>query len=154
MNMMQLPEDMIGAIKIKDGLFIGDEFAAFDAEFVVANKVSHIINCAGKQIPNQWENNGIKYLTFFWLDQENQMLFDREDKTTKNIYDFIESAGKKSESVLVHSVRGQSRAASVLAVYFMRKYRWSMIKTLEFLNSRRPELEIKAKFIDQLNEYE
>ena len=23
-----LPEDMIGAIKIKDGLFIGDEFAA------------------------------------------------------------------------------------------------------------------------------
>ena len=26
--MMVLPEDMIGAIKIKDGLFIGDEFAA------------------------------------------------------------------------------------------------------------------------------
>jgi hypothetical protein len=51
MNMM-LPEDMIGAIKIKDGLFIGDEFAAFDAEFVMANKVSHVINCAGKQIPN------------------------------------------------------------------------------------------------------
>jgi len=28
MMMMALPEDMIGAIKIKDGLFIGDEFAA------------------------------------------------------------------------------------------------------------------------------
>ena len=26
--MMGMPEDMIGAIKIKDGLFIGDEFAA------------------------------------------------------------------------------------------------------------------------------
>ncbi len=25
---MMLPDDMIGAIKIKDGLFIGDEFAA------------------------------------------------------------------------------------------------------------------------------
>lgn len=25
---MQFPEDMIGAIKIKDGLFIGDSFAA------------------------------------------------------------------------------------------------------------------------------
>ena len=25
---MFMPEDMIGAIKIKDGLFIGDEFAA------------------------------------------------------------------------------------------------------------------------------
>jgi hypothetical protein len=27
-QMMAMPEDMIGAIKIKDGLFIGDEFAA------------------------------------------------------------------------------------------------------------------------------
>ena len=26
--MMGMPDDMIGAIKIKDGLFIGDEFAA------------------------------------------------------------------------------------------------------------------------------
>lgn len=25
---MMMPEDMIGAIKIKDGLFIGDEFSA------------------------------------------------------------------------------------------------------------------------------
>jgi hypothetical protein len=43
--MMGLPEDMIGAIKIKDGLFIGDEFAAqvslsfsffhFDSNFIV-----------------------------------------------------------------------------------------------------------------------
>lgn len=36
----------------------------------------------------------------------------------------------------------------------MRKYRWSLIKTLEFLNSRRPDLEIKATFISQLQEYE
>ena len=27
-RVMQYPEDMIGAIKIKDGLFIGDSFAA------------------------------------------------------------------------------------------------------------------------------
>ena len=36
----------------------------------------------------------------------------------------------------------------------MRKYRWSLIKTLEFLNSRRPDLEIKATFIQQLQEFE
>jgi hypothetical protein len=61
---MQFPEDMIGAIKIKDGLFIGDSFAAQDQEFVVANKVTHIINCAGKQVPNHWEGRGVVYLTF------------------------------------------------------------------------------------------
>ena len=47
-----MEEDMIGAIKIKDGLFIGDAFAAKDLEFVVANKVSKIINCAGRQVQN------------------------------------------------------------------------------------------------------
>lgn len=117
---------------------------------MVANKVTHIVNCAGKQIGNFWESIGIVYLTFFWQDSENQTLFDKHDKTTKQIYDFIEAAARKSESILVHSVKGQSRAASVLACYLMRKYRWSMIKTLEYLNSRRPELEIKASFIQQL----
>lgn len=86
------PEDMIGAIKIKDGLFIGDEYAAQDLEFVVANKVTHVVNCAGKQIANHWESIGVVYLTFFWMDSENQILFDSggHDKTAKQIFDFIE----------------------------------------------------------------
>jgi hypothetical protein len=32
--MMMMPEDMIGAIKIKDGLFIGDEFSAQVSDFL------------------------------------------------------------------------------------------------------------------------
>ena len=42
----------------------------------------------------------------------------------------------------------------MLATYLMRKYRWSLLKTLEFLNSRRPELEIRGTFIQQLQDYE
>lgn len=99
---------------------------------------------------NHWEGRGVVYLTFQWLDLENQIIFDAKDTTTKAIFDFIENAIKKYESVLVHSVRGQSRSSSVLAAYFMRKYRWSMLKTLEFLNSRRPDLEIRGTFIQQL----
>jgi protein-tyrosine phosphatase len=106
-----------------------------------------VINCAGKQIPSHWEPIGVVYLTYYWLDQENQILFDVKDQTTTQIFDFIEDAISKSESVLVHSVRGQSRASSVIASYIMRKYRWSLLKTLEFLNSRRPDLEIRATFI-------
>ena len=122
----------------------------------MANKVTHVINCAGRQVPNHWEAIGVVYLKFNWLDQENQVLFDvpnakgQPETLTNQIFEFIEAAMKKTESVLVHSVRGQSRAASVLAVYLMRKYRWSLLKTLEFLNSRRPELEIRGTFIQQL----
>ena len=56
--------------------------------------------------------------------------------------------------MLVSSVKGQSRASVVIAVYMMRKYRWSLLKTLEFLNSRRPDLEIRSTFITQLSNFE
>ena len=145
--MQPMEDEMIGAIKIKDGLFIGDSWAAKDFEFVVANKVTRVINCAGRQIQNQWTNIGVQYLTYPWLDSENQLLFDQTDRTTNEIFNFIEEAMEQYESILVHSVRGQSRASCVIASYLMRKYRWSLLKTLEFLNSRRPELEIRATFI-------
>ena len=45
-------------------------------EFVVANKVTHVINCAGRQIPNHWEAIGVVYLTYYWMDLENEVLFD------------------------------------------------------------------------------
>lgn len=125
-----------------------------DLEFIVANKVTHIVNCAGRQVSNMWEHIGIAYLTFNWLDQENQILFDAQGKVTDQIFDFIESATATAQSVLVHSVRGQSRSSCVLATYIMRKYRWSLLKTLEFLNSRRQDLEIRVTFIQQLSDYE
>ena len=99
---------MIGAIKIKDALFIGDELASQDLEFVVSNKVTHIINCAGTQIPNHWEPLplGVVYLTFYWLDSDQQELFDDEDRITNEINNFIDEAHNMAESVLVHSARG------------------------------------------------
>ena len=97
---------MIGAIKVKDALFIGDELAAQDLEFVVSNKVTHIINCAGTQIPNHWEPIGVVYLTFYWLDSDQQELFDEEDKITNEINNFTDEALENAESVLVHSVKG------------------------------------------------
>ena len=82
------------------------------------------------------------------------MVLDPKDEAANAIFDFIEEALQATESVLVHSVRGQSRATVTLATYIMKKYKWSLLKTLEFLNSRRPDLEIRATFIHQLSAYE
>jgi hypothetical protein len=146
--------EFIGAIKIRDGLFIGDQLAAQDYEFVITNKVTHIINCAGLHIRNYWESIGVKYLTFEWVDQDCQVILDSNNNNANKIYNFIEEAYEQGESCLVHSVRGQSRASTVLAAYFMKKYKWSLYKTIEFLNNRRPDLEIRASFIRQLSYYE
>lgn len=70
-HLIAMDMELFGAIKVKDGLFIGDEFAAQDLEFVVANKVSNVINCAGRQVANHWEPIGVNYLTFYWYDHDS-----------------------------------------------------------------------------------
>jgi protein-tyrosine phosphatase len=76
-----------------------------------------------------------------------QLIFDDHDQVAKEIHDFIDEATAESCGVLVHSVRGQSRAACVLAIYLMMKFRWTLMKALEFINSRRPNLELRGSFL-------
>jgi hypothetical protein len=52
--------------------------------------------------------------------------------------------------VLIHSIRGQSRCICIVAGYLIKKFNWSLFKTLEFLSSRRPDIDIKQGFITQL----
>ena len=42
-----------------------------------------------------WENIGIAYLTFNWVDQENQVLFDTNNKVTDQIFEFIDTAAQR-----------------------------------------------------------
>lgn len=77
-------------------------------------------------------------------------MFDAKDELLNEIYRFIENSMMKGESVLVHSLKGQNRSCCVLAAYFMKKYRWTLYKTLEFLHSRKPNLEIRSNFFSQL----
>lgn len=92
---------MIGVLKIRDGLFICDELGAQDLEFVVANKVTRVVNCAGTQMPNHWEAIGVLYLTLNWQDDEKQTLFDTQERIPDEIYRFMDTAMANHESVLV-----------------------------------------------------
>lgn len=145
---------LVGAFKVKDGLFIGDEFAAQDLEFVVANKVTRIVNCASRQVPNHWEPIGVHYLSYSWFDTENQVVLDSSDKNFSSIYHFIEQGLESGESVLVHSVRGVSRCVCVVTAYLMKRYQWSLYKSLDFIAFRRPDLDINPGFLTQLGSFE
>ncbi len=59
-------DNLVGVVKIKDGLFICDELGAQDLEFIISNKVQRIVNTAGMQLPNHWDNIGVQYLTLNW----------------------------------------------------------------------------------------
>ncbi len=94
------------------------------------------------------------YLTLNWQDDEKQTLFDAGERIPDEIYNFIEEAIENHESVLIQSIKAQNRACFVIGAWLMRRYRWSFMKTLEFLDSRRPDLEMRPSFLRQLQMYE
>ena len=144
-------------MRLIDGLYLGDVFASRDFNFLTLNKINHVVNCAGKEIQNNDSgfipgtnkqiHTDLKFLTFYWVDDDRQLIFDDEDQVPKEIVRFIDESLMSGFSVLVHSMRGQSRASVVAIIYFMEKFQWSLLKTLEFINSRRPDLEIRANFL-------
>jgi protein-tyrosine phosphatase len=81
------------------------------------------------------------------LDDDRQLLFDDNDQVAAEILKFIDEALSEQFGVLIHSIRGQSRASCVLIIYFMMKFNWSLMKALEYVTSRRPNLEIRASFL-------
>jgi hypothetical protein len=146
--------DVINITKIKDGFFIGDEATAANLDVIIQFKITHMINAAGTQVINSWESIGIKYLTLNWSESPNQNLFDQKDEIANRLINFIEESLKNGEGILIHSLRGQDRACLVVIIYFMKKYRWSLSKALEYLMNKKFDVEIPKYFMNQLNLFE
>jgi protein-tyrosine phosphatase len=142
------------AFKLKDGLFIGDGQSPNQLDFLLANKIGTIVNCAASEVTVQHQLDGIRIINFEWLDSDDEVILDASDSNFHSICHFIDDAHAKHEGVLVCSLRGQSRALTIITAYLIKKYKWSLYKTLEYLNSKRNDFEIRANFLKQLVQLE
>ncbi len=149
-----MESEMVNITKIKDGYFLGDEATAANLDVIFQFKITHMINAAGPQILNAWENIGTKYLTLNWFESANQNLFDPKDEIANRIVGFIDDSFKNGEGFLVYSVRGRNRACLVVLIYFIRKFRWSLKKSIEFLKSKKTDIDIPSFFMNQLSNFE
>lgn len=138
------------ATRVKDGIFIGTVHAALDPGFIFTNKITHIVNCAGANVMNRWEGMGIRYLTFNWADADVSIVLDSKDANINRICEFMDGALEACEGVLIHSVRGGSRSATVLVGYLVKKYGWPVDVALDFIRRKRPEINPKPAFVRQL----
>ena len=93
------------AAKLKDGLFIGDLESSQDPEFLELNKISNLVNVAGRECENMWEAHGLAYLTYAWEDEEDCPLFDDNNEIVKSIVDFVDGSIEYGISVLIFSYR-------------------------------------------------
>ncbi|EGR28653.1 hypothetical protein IMG5_171070 [Ichthyophthirius multifiliis] len=115
--------DIVGAVKIIDGLYLGDEYAAQDLEFIITNKVTQIINCSSKQVPNHWQNYDVTYLSYDFQDTDTQVIFDDKDQILNITFNLIVKTLEHAESILVHSVKGQNRSVCIIAAKQVQKIR-------------------------------
>eukprot|EP00996_Jenningsia_fusiforme_P002421 NODE_324_length_2455_cov_26.194929_g300_i0.p1 GENE.NODE_324_length_2455_cov_26.194929_g300_i0~~NODE_324_length_2455_cov_26.194929_g300_i0.p1 ORF type:complete len:720 (+),score=161.75 NODE_324_length_2455_cov_26.194929_g300_i0:215-2374(+) len=142
--------DQLIAVRIKDGLFVGNVVASQEEEFLFLNKVVHIINCASNQAPNLFDQAGVAYISFPWEEDGSTVLFDADDRVLDQIFQFIDKGLENGESVLVHSWNGVSRCCAAIAAYMMIKYGWALSNTLHYLQVTHPDVAIHSNYLRQL----
>jgi hypothetical protein len=144
------------AVRIKDGIFVGNVTAAHDEDFLTMNKCTHVVNCAGSEVRDLF-NGTIQYLTFQWKDTNSAVcttvMFDSADRNVESAIRFIDKALEAGECVLIHSYFGVSRAPALCAAYLMVKYGWNLDNTLQFMAMAHQDMEIKPYFLRQLRTF-
>ena len=151
---MEYTTEIINISKINEGFFIGDQFAGTNPYILFQFKISHIINASGTQVMNNFEGIGIRYLTLSWTENPSQSLFDSKDEIANKIVSFIDNSLNTGEGLLAHSLKGQDRVCIVVIIYLMKKYNWTLKKSLEFLSSKKKDIIIPKYFISQLSQFE
>ena len=147
--------EILNISKIKEGFYIGDKISAISLDVIIQFKITHMINATGNQIMNQWESIGIAYLTLNWSETPKQILFDSKDEIANRIVEFIDgSLIGKGEGILAHSFKGQDRVCIVVLIYLMKKYKWSLNKSMQYLKSKKQDVDIPSFFFEQLQNFE
>lgn len=148
------------AMKIKDGLFLGDAETSQSEDFINDNKISNLINLAGRELPNLWSAHGLVYMTFNWEDRPDFRLGLNSYKSgnavrgggdfVSDMVEFIDISIMHGISVLLFSKNGTGRAAVAVCIYLMVKYRWGFEKAFEYLYSKKPDVNLNRGFVQQL----
>ena len=92
-------------------------------------------------------------MTINWSENKNQILFDLKDELSEKIIEFIDKALLFGEGILVHSFKGKNRVCIVTIIYLMKKYKWSLNKSMEYLKSKKQDVEISNYFYIQLEKF-
>ena len=50
--------------------------------------------------------------------------------------------------------KGQNRVCIVVLIYLMKKYKWSLKKSMEYLKSKKQDVDIPSYFLSQLIKFE
>lgn len=106
-----------------------------DLEFLIINKFAYIVNCAS-EVPNLFEEHGLRYLKFKIKHDKNQHIFDEDLKRLKKLKKIVEEAEDSGLCCLIHCNQDGYRSLTLAIAYLMDRFKWRLRKTIEYLQSK------------------
>jgi hypothetical protein len=74
--------------------------------FVFAQFLRHFFRHTGHDVSNVWAAHGLVYLTYYWEDRPDYVLFPEQYESISDLVEFIDTSLKYGVSVLLFSKRG------------------------------------------------
>uniref|UniRef100_A0A667WG12 protein-serine/threonine phosphatase n=1 Tax=Myripristis murdjan TaxID=586833 RepID=A0A667WG12_9TELE len=146
-EMMVTMAQMDKPSKILDYLFLGSEWNAANFEELQKNNVGYILNVT-REIDNFFPES-FNYMNIRVYDVDATDLLSHWTDT----YNFINTARKSGQAVLVHCKMGVSRSASTVIAFTMKQQRWPLDVALAYVRDRRPIIKPNDGFMKQLHTY-
>ena len=79
---------------------------------------------------------------------------DLTEDVSKGIYNFVHTAHSDYQGVLIHSVNGRNRCCIAALIVLMQRFLWGLVKSLEYMNAKKPGLEMTASLLKKLLQFE
>lgn len=138
---------------ISDQIMIGGAplFFFHDDDYIEDQRVTAILNICPECPP--YDKRPYKSKGNFLFVR----VFDRMAPTMNQLQEAVLWLDRKihdGEKVLIHCAFGAMRSVTILAAWYVYRYRWSVEKTLKFLKTKRPQIHINRRQLNRLREFE
>ncbi|KAK1941876.1 putative rhodanese domain-containing dual specificity protein phosphatase [Phytophthora citrophthora] len=132
-HQVSYPNEIIGNF-----LFLGNMWQAQCKQVIQHLGITHVVN-ATRKVENVFAEDGVKYFNAKLADKPEENIAQYFNAA----YEFISQAQRSTASdgkpcrVLVHCTQGISRSATLVILFVMRAYHWSLAQAYNFVRSGR-----------------
>lgn len=117
---------------VDEFLYLGNMWQASCRQVIDHLRITHVVN-ATLDVGNVFEADGVKYHEVKIRDAPDADIAAFFDST----FAFIDEAKQSGGRVLVHCTQGISRSATLVIMYVMRAFDWSLAQAFNFVRSGR-----------------
>jgi len=133
--------------KINNNIFLGNQIASSDINFIKSNNITHILNIS-HEIPNSF--NHIVYLN---IPISTKHLYSNLDHLFQLSNTFLTNIINNDYKVLIHCKYGHTRSALFLAIFLIHFYNYKPDYVINLIRNIRPNTLLRVNIINHIYNY-